>query len=500
LAYIFTTMNKYILCCLVFIALLGCIKVDEYRDLTYDKEGVEIAFPLFHSSLNISELASSLDAETSIEIQENNEIDLLYRGQIIEGGLNQIFPPVIGFGDIQISDTSFLYTVPINFWEEIITLTMGKTSLTFKFSDRFEQPVDIILEIPEMQLNGQPFVQQFKMTDGNFISQPISVEDYTITPDDLSFLIKYQALDEEGNTILMDNASFTFDFFQIKYIEGIFSPRLIDVQGDVIQVGLFDNWRSGGLTFSEPELYIRVENSFGIQAISQNNTINIVTTEGELLPLESPLLTDGVSFNYPTLSEIGEVKITEFIFDKNNSNLGDLFSGKAAKIEYDLDALINNKATNEVGFLSEDGFFKIEPIVRLPMTLTVEELILADKTDFDGSALEDLTSATVQWYIINDFPVDMALQGFLYQSGILRDSLFVEPLFVEAAIINGNNQHTPSEMIYSESYSQEDLLTMRRADSIEVIGKFNSLPTSVSVTIYNDYYLSIDAGMKASLK
>lgn len=485
---------------LLLSGLLSCLKLETGNDIHLEKSNLEVAFPLFHSSLSIEEIAESAGAESSLIIDEQDHITLLYRGAVVEGNSTQVFPPAIGLLDIEIPDTIYTYTMPINYWEEIHTMTMGRTILDFKFNHHLKEKIDVSIEILEMTKDGSPFKMDLVMENGNVSSVQSSVEDYLVLPSDNSLTIHYTAKTRDGKKVKLDYAAFNFDVFRIKYIEGIFSPRSIDVQGDVISVGILENWKSGGLTVSGPELYLRVENSFGIQAFSQNGKIDVETTEGQILPLESQILASGITFDYPALDQREEIKVTEIIFDKDNSNLENIFSGRASKIKYDIDAQINNQNSGEPGFISEDSYFRIEAVARMPLNLTIDHLILEQSSDFDGSKLNDVESAEINWLFKNEFPVEMRSQVYLYNNGILTDSIFPEPPRIAAAEMIDLQTTLPSEQMITTIYDSGKLASIREADSLRSISWFNTREENGFVQLLNKYRLHIDAGILAKIK
>ena len=169
-------------------------------------------------------------------------------------------------------------------------------------------------------------------------------------PENNQIQIQYEAVNEEGEKWVLEDVSFTFDILRASYIEGLFTPRTVDIQGDFIEISILDSWKSGGVVFEDPSLYIRVENSIGLKGISEGNQLAVITTEGQQTPVISPILESGVVFNYPSIDEQGTTAVTEILLDRTNSNMADLFSGKAARISYDLDAIIANPDDGMVGF------------------------------------------------------------------------------------------------------------------------------------------------------
>ena len=87
--------------------------------------------------------------------------------------------------------------------------------------------------------------------------------------------------------------------------------------------------------------------------------MELTSITGNRVNLESEFVQKGVDFNYPFLNEIGKTKTTYFSFDRNNSNIRDIFNEKTKTIEYDISAEINaEKDTSINGFADEKDVYK----------------------------------------------------------------------------------------------------------------------------------------------
>jgi hypothetical protein len=136
----------------------------------------------------------------------------------------------------------------------------------------------------------------------------------------------------------------------------------------IIDVSLFDKWKSGKFNFEDPKISLSVESNFGLPVRSKINTLSLTSISGNTVNLESQYVTEGINFNYPLFSEIGQVKTTEFYFDKTNSNIKQIFNEKTKSIAYDIDAVVNpDKDTLNKGFITSTSYFVVNVSVEVPL-------------------------------------------------------------------------------------------------------------------------------------
>ena len=194
-----------------------------------------------------------------------------------------------------------------------------------------------------------------------------SIDGWSFIPTDNSITFQYSAIDQNGVPVDMDVKLMVIDYLNFSYIEGYFGDRVFDIEGDVIVVGLFNKWLSGGIEFEDPKVSLFVENSFGFPVRTDFKKLEAKTITGDIYLLESEHVEDGVDFLYPSLDEVGQFKTTTFDFNKDNSNIQQIFSDKVSSVTYDIDALANPDLNPEInGFLTKESYFLIKMSVDLP--------------------------------------------------------------------------------------------------------------------------------------
>jgi hypothetical protein len=338
-----------------------------------------------------------------------------------------------------------------------------------------------------------------------FTSQLFSVQGWTLMSEENIITINYDARLSDGTRQIFKEAKLAFDLIVFDYVEGYFGSEVFDIKGDFIAIGVLDNWVSGGLSFVDPKVKVFVENAFGFPVRSIFKNMQVVTTTGEVLDMESDIIDNNVDFAYPSLNEPGVVKITEFSFDKDNSNIVELFKEKVRRVTYDIDAGANPDMDETItGFVNKDSYFLVSVDVELPLEGTVNNLILQDTLDLDLTDLEDVTSAQFKSVIANDFPADITLQSYFYDDNdVLIDSLFKERLLLPAAEINPSTgkAKTGEEVVTFEDFVAGRFDQLKNGKKVLMNIKINTAQASSEpLWIYNDYSIRFKLGAKLITK
>lgn len=155
-------------------------------------------------------------------------------------------------------------------------------------------------------------------------SDQISIDGWTLQSETNSMTFHYEATLPNGQKIKLDNAQMNFDIIKFSYLDGYLGYHVFAVDGNIIDVGLFNKWLSGSFDFEDPKITISVDNAFGLPVRSRVNKMELTSITGNTVNLESDFITSGIDFAFPTFSEIGAIKTTEFDFNKSNSNVRDV--------------------------------------------------------------------------------------------------------------------------------------------------------------------------------
>lgn len=493
----------------VFI-VFSCSDFKDLNSIERAEEEIELAVPLINTEIGINDFTGENAPENvSIKVDEEDRVTLVYQGDVVRQNVTAVFPPVPFFA-FPILDTLFTVPVPFASDQRVDRAIFGETNLNVSFVSEFEEDVEVTLTIPQLTKDGEVFsVNMTVPYEGTvpveFTSQLFSVQGWTLMSADNIITINYDARLSDGTRQKFTQAAMAFDLIVFDYVEGYFGSEVFDIKGDFIAIGVLDNWISGGLSFTDPSVKVFVENAFGFPVRSIFNSMQVVTTTGETLDMESEIIENNVDFAYPALDEPGVVKITEFSFNKDNSNIVDLFKEKVRRVTYDIDAGANPDMDETItGFVNEDSYFLVSVDVELPLEGTVNNLVLQDTVDLDMSDLEDVTSAEFKSVIANDFPADITIQSYFFdENNVLLDSLFKERLFLPAAEVNATTgkANPGEEVITFTDFEEGRFENLKNGKKVLVNVKINTEQASSGpLWIYNDYDIIFKLGAKLTTK
>lgn len=505
---------KFLSIWLSFIVLTGCIDIGDLDNTKIDTSDISAAIPLVNTQLSLGTISDRFDANgnTSISIDPQGRATILYSGDIVRRNASAIFPvfPTLNF-DIPIlgNNSTFnlesLESVTSAFENNIIRKAFFQENFVdFKLQHAEAGPVTFDITIPEWTLDGEPFRMSYivppRENDQDIYITPQSpLDGYLFLPNDNSLQFIYTATDSAGEEVDMTFTSMRLDFLNFSYVEGYFGTRVFDIEGDVIAVGLFDKWISGGLEFEDPKLRIRVENSFGFPVKTDFKELRINTVTNNIYDVESIIIDEGIDFNFPTLDEVGEIKITEFDFNKDNSNLQQIFTDKVSSVSYDIDALANPDADPEInGFLNKESYFLINVNVELPLKGIIKELVVTDTVSIDIAKYDEVDSGEFKFVLRNDFPAEVELQAFvLDENEEVIDVLFEdEGLILEAADLGADGRTIPGSP--TVQYLEVDNIrynNIRNGAKIALIAKIDSEQVSSEyLWLYDDYSIDFKLG------
>lgn len=429
---------------IILVVVTSCIDIEQVDNREELKLNGEYAIPLINSSISVADITENENTDGLVFVSEDGKVTVKYAGNVVERKSLQVFPPIPGIGDYPLLDTSSVLDLPFVDMFRTRKMVFRRTMATFKFRSQFDDPVTIKLTIPKMEKDGIVFEQNYTLNPlEDFVAEPISFEDWTLNADLNNIEVVYDARLPDGERVKLDYAALAVDFLMFKYAEAFFGSQLFDIQGDLITLGVFDNWQSGGVSFVDPKVRILVDNSFGFPTRSRVNQLDLVTADGRVLPLESEFINTGINFGFPSFDEVGQTKTTDFAFDKTNSNIDELFKERIVQVNYDVDAVaFPDNNPEEFGFVTEESFFRVRVEVELPMQGTVNDLALYNEYELEDLDLEFAEEVELKTIIGNDFPLEIKLQGyFIDANNIVLDSLYMDgPTSLPAAGSVGQEQ------------------------------------------------------------
>lgn len=468
----------------------------------------EFALPLFYGNLSIQDLIKRSGDSLALTIDENGNMIFHYSGDIVSRKSTEVFAtiPII---PALITDTFF--SVPIKLQNNIklkkATLTDG--TIFFSYKSYHTQNVMVTITIPELIKDGKPW----QLTRNLIYGGTVPVSDF-ILPQSLvgwkldlpgdSLHIRYEAIKADGKRDTLSQVAMLVQNLKFSYVEGYFGYEEFPVKRDTIELNIYKNLLGGELYFDDPRVRISLINSFGFPLRAKVNIAKFRGKNGQLYDLESPFVTNGFDFNYPSLNEVGKTVLTAFDFDKTNSNIADIINSSPVYLDYQIDAVANpDSDPNNIGFMTDSSKFIVNVSVDLPIKGRAKDFKIEDNFDVDFGKLDGFKEAEFKVVAINTMPVDMEVQMyFVNSSGTTLDSLFnKERLLVEAAPVDGNGEVNGVKKV--ESYitvSPAQLDAIRSSTKVLLRAFLTSAQNgNVPVNIKSTQGLDVKMGVKAKI-
>ncbi len=415
---------------------LGCQKIDEFRGAEVVAGPAEFAIPLVKATTTMQDLLESFDEYTFIEITPDGIIHLRYKGDVLTQEAEDFFkdardsiPPIIPLEDT-------LYALPFSSPQQLeVDYAVYKTGqVKFACQSDYEGTIDFTLSILQASKDGviaqvhEQFTSPPALPGGYYASTAfVDMAGYDLIPDNDSIYIRYEAITDAGDRIKLPQAFLINENVDFGYIEGYLGNFKHNGKEDTIQIEFFQNWIQGDVFFEQPNIYIHVENSFGVPTRSDIKLFDIITADQTHLPLESDFITnDGIDFVYPPLDEVGAVKTMTFAFNETNSNIEDVLGSRPIALDYDVDALMNPDTLTDLrGFITDSSYYKIQVEVDLPLHGRASGFGIVDTFDVDFSGYGSVSE--VEFKIVADNGMPLEIDGqvfFLDENGTVLDSLF----------------------------------------------------------------------------
>lgn len=494
---------------LLLLALSACNRLDDLDDMKVVNYDAEFAIPLFSGTASFEDVLKNFDEETFITILPDGLIQLNYKGNVVARSSTDIFNGLAAVDGIPLPLMDTLvgleFDLPNNVDVDFAILKSGFVS--WGYQSLHDEPIIVKVTIPNAIKNGEVF-QDFRSHPGQvpfFVQQPIDVTGYTLFPTNDSIYVRYEAF--RVNSAFPDtltNFFIRFEDFKASYVEGYLGNDLYELPRDTIEIEFFESWTRGDVYFADPTILIGVENSFGFPVRSKTNILSILTVDGDSIGLESPFIDDGIDFDYPTLDEVGEVKTTNFYFDKDNSNIAEIIGAGPVSVDYDLDAIPNPDENTAIrGFLTDSSLFKVQVEVNLPIYGTAVGFEARDTFSVDFSEYERAEEVEFKFIADNGIPIEVGLQAYFADiNNNILDSLFMPAaIILEAAPVDGEGEvlNRVSKTTFA-TFDSERFQNIREAKRVFINASFStSNDGNDEVKIFSHQNVEFRMGMKVGI-
>lgn len=487
------------------VLIAACSPFEDFEGVDLGDQTYQVAIPLVNTKATVGYLSENAQGNVSLGIDPSGKATVYFNGEVLHRTTAQYFPPYPGLAGIPIPDTLYTFPVPFANNPEIKRARFKNTKLYFYFEHGNPEDVTVHMTFRNLFKNGKPFQKTYAMksTGSGSVSLTTEKEDmegWEMVSENNSLDIYYEAITQSGNKVILNRAEFYFDVIQFAYMEGYIGYHISPVSGSLIDISLFDKWKSGTFDFENPKVSIIVDNAFGFPVRSKVNRMDLTSITGNLVSLESEFIQKGVDFNYPSLSEIGQIKRTYFSFDRNNSNIREIFNEKTKKIEYDISAEINPEKDPSIhGFLEDKSFYKVYVAAEIPLQGALNEVVVTDTTTFNPSFLDNVIQAKLKLNLENTFPMDLEAEiYFLNENKLPVYILFGNgDLILPSPGIDNQGLVKKGQQVKKEiSLKNSDVMALQKAKYIAIVGKINTVqhPAGEPVWIYQNNGLHVQLG------
>lgn len=500
---------------LFWIVLLcgSCVDSESVTDIDLGEGTRSLAVPLVNTSIQVTDFENETDkSNVSVTTDEAGRVTINYDGQVVSRDWS-IISPRLPFAPFTFKDSIQDIEIlrpdgrPFLVDEVINRIEFEEWNIFFQIFHEVQADLSVDVEIPQIQRGGESLKVSFTIPSGGasgtqHITETFPLEGYVFTTSDNEFQLFYDARMPDGTRVEFNESQGFFEPFAASYVEGYLGKDTFQVEGSIVPVDLFSTWISGGVDFENPTIEVYVENSLGLPMVAAIEEFSITTIDDNTFDVESEAIDNGIVLNYPTIIERGETKITEFSFDKTNSNVKELFKQRVGRVNYNIDAVYNpDEIVNEQQFIGDGGAFEANVRVVIPLEGSINDLVLVDTIDLDLSSYEEVVQAELKTLISNQFPLDLQLQVYFFdEQGGFIDSLYAERFMLDGAPIDANGVTLPTDPQVTfttiDSTRWNGLLATRRA---ALAFQLNTITLSDSPLWVFDSY-AIDAKIGAILE
>lgn len=426
----------------LFVSLMGfiiffvtsCVK-DEFNvdNIATSDWNPNVAAPIINSNLYMWDLMNDYDSSEVFEEYNTNLIYLLYQGNIATNTMenyinipsqNQSFSQLtinIPGGNLSSDyevthNYSFTLSLPNNMLLD--TMILKSLDLSLNINHNINYPIDVDFSINNATVNSSPHNENFSVPS---LSYDYSKHYNNIklrlgANNQLSFDIKIN-IHGDGSANLSPYyfiLSIGLNNIGFSKLFGYLGNYNLNLDSDTIKIKLYNNHFDGIINWEDPKIFLTTTNSIGVPI---NININQIKARRENLPSSSMAITGMPpiwSLNYPSLSEIGQNKLSFYQITKNNSNIVSAFNISPNYIDVVADARINSNGHSN--FVIDTSRLHLNGRVELPFHGTARDFVLIDTLELD---LGDSTYFKhVDWFMFkifttNYYPVDADIQVYL---------------------------------------------------------------------------------------
>jgi hypothetical protein len=400
---------------------------------------------------------------------------------------------------------------------EIHEITYNQGQMNVGISNSFNHPVNVSIVFPFLIKDGTPVSVEVSLSANS--SENVTVELEDAIADLSQGGSTFNALAFEANVELVGNGNaiagneqidVTLALSDVDYfsVTGYYGEVSLEIK-DSILLRVFEEVRDGFFQFTDPKVYLEVQNSFGIPLnVDLVDLRTIVTQTGEELPLTGY----PTPINVSSPSVMGESASSLIELDKSNTNNIESIVTPTPKYFY-YDAVMNlnpGGSNGNLNFIRNDSELRLKGEVELPLEGYAYGFTLRDTFDFDVSN-DDLENAEAIEYVMfrlgidNGFPVNIDGQvAFMDENyNVLFTAFDAQEDLTLSALTDANGRVTQSTKKVTDIVLNKDQIELLKdVVYFELIGNGetkNGTQEEV-VQFFDDYKMNMRLGVQIEAK
>jgi hypothetical protein len=411
------------------------------------------------------------------------------------------------------SDTQFV-DLSTGGTEELRELMFSTASFDFEFESTLGVDVELDLNFPGSDKNGNEIDTTILITAGNTTTGSINMNntilDLTQDPSQNHSRLPIAVsatLVGSTNMVTVDSSDaldMTFEManLQFGHIKGFFGSQQIDIDpGKVdLNIDFLDNF-DGTISFAEPSISMDITNSIGLPIELSLDFSSFSNGTGYSL--------NGPKYVLPYPNSLGNTATGTLTFDNSNSSIVDVFTLPKDSIVYGGEVNVNHDVATygTDNFVTSSSSISGDLLMEMPFYFTASGLSFGDTlaTDMDNAnALPEgatLESAKILLQTTTSLPLDANVQIKFYDASwnevMMKDLGLMESGTPDAAGIITTANVLDSELALDAT----EALTLLNAKHIIAEASMNSYNAGNDpVKLRTDATLKLDLGIQLQVK
>ncbi|MFC2114124.1 hypothetical protein ACFLRI_02120 [Bacteroidota bacterium] len=495
----------------------------------------EFAIPLVHANLSIIDFVNQFKIDSLVRIDDDNLVSVIYKSNEYYGyardfilitdqqfGVGPLSYSTGGSDSIRVSNNIYFdenidNSVVFFEGEEMVKADLKSGKLVLNINSDFPRSGKLDIDIPGLTKSGVPFSKSIPLTykwPSINIVDSIDLKDYHLdmTKQGTAFntiSIRYRITLNNNPSYIHTgdevNVQTTFENVKYSYIEGFFGNKDIPYSADTLKLSIFDDSGVKRIYFADPKITVHCFNCTGLPVRMSPPFINSYSKEFGEKQLTGPAVASPIDINYPAISEVGQIKYTQLLAVKSNSNIVDVVNNMPRYMAYDFTLTTNPDGKTHSNFALDTSYVKVYYDVELPAYGRSEEWSLDLDTDIDKIEELDMLES-IQFNILakNEFPIDVSVQVYVLDSAEnLLDSLMgSQQYMIGSAQIDANYKLiNPNIQLTQIIFDNDRLLNLEDMRKLRVRVLLSTMNQgSENVKIFADSRIDIKMSMKTKLK